>query len=169
MRKDEARKLALSLRKQIDNKAISKIVVDDILSSKVLDKYSNIGIYYPIGKEIDIMDIMNYYPNKKFFLPITRDEISFIEYKKDDKLVDGMFNTKEPIGEIISRDNIECFIIPCVVISKDNMRVGYGKGYYDRYLKDYKGLKIGIAYKDASNLDIEMDLFDLTLDKIFLG
>lgn len=169
MRKDEARKLALSLRKQIDNKAISKTVVDDILSSKVLDKYSNIGIYYPIGKEIDIMDIMNYYPNKKFFLPITRDEISFIEYKKDDKLVDGMFNTKEPIGEIISRDNIECFIIPCVVISKDNMRVGYGKGYYDRYLKDYTGYKIGICYKDSSNMDIDMDIFDVSLDMKFIG
>ena len=37
------------------------------------------------------------------------------------------------------------------------------------YLEGYKGLKIGICYNSTSNLEIEMDSFDLTLDKIFLG
>ena len=112
---------------------------------------------------------MNKYPNKKFYLPITRDEISFIEYKLGDTLVDAKFKTKEPVGDIVSRNMIECFIIPCVAISKTRQRLGYGKGYYDRYLKDYKGFKIGVIYKELNNLDFESDYYDVYLDLVIEG
>lgn len=167
MNKKEARTYALNSRKK-ENKIIASInVVEALIKSNILNDFKRVGIYYPIGNEIDIMPLVNHYSNIEFYLPKTEDDLSFIKY--NGKLVDGPFHTKEPIGKSIKRDLIECFIIPCVAISKDLKRVGYGKGYYDRYLKDYKGLKIGIAYKNASNLDIEMDLFDLALDKIFLG
>ena len=163
MRKEDARRLALSNRPK-DNKDISKFIIDDIYNSGVLDKYNHIGIYYPLGKEIDIMDIMNKYPNKSFYLPKTEDDIYFIKYNLGENLCDGPFKTKEPNGDITPRDIIECFIIPCVAISKDNKRVGYGKGYYDRYLNNYNGLKIGICYNNASDMDIDMDIFDVKLD-----
>ena len=166
MRKDEARRLALSNRPK-DNKEISKLIVDDIYDSRVLDNYDNIGIYYPLGKEIDIMDIMNKYPNKTFYLPKTDKFMYFIKYEFGDKLVDGPFKTKEPEGMIVPINTIECFLIPCVAISKDNKRVGYGKGYYDRYLKNYNGLKIGICYNNASDMDIDMDIYDVKLDMKF--
>lgn len=170
MRKNEARSLAISLRRNINKNEISKMIIDDIIKSNILTKYNRIGIYYPIGKEIDIMNLMNHYIDKSFYLPITRnDNIDFIKYKLGDKLKDGLFNTKEPVGDIVLRDEIECFIIPCVAISKDNKRVGYGKGYYDRYLKDYKGLKIGVCYENSSNMDIIMDEFDVLLDTKFIG
>ena len=115
------------------------------------------------------MDIINIYPNKNFYLPITREEISFIKYNKDDILIPGPFKTKEPVGDIISRDLIECFLIPCVAITKDNKRIGYGKGYYDRYLSNYNGLKIGICYKSYASVDVDADFYDVKLDYKILG
>ena len=109
----------------------------------------------------------DYYKDIEFYLPKTENDLSFIKY--DGNLFDGPFHTKEPIGNAINRDLIECFIIPCVAISKDLKRIGYGKGYYDKYLKDYKGLKIGICYNDVKALDVLMDDFDLKLDIIFTG
>ena len=169
MIKKEARKIALANRKLYNVDLISNKIVEDLYISKVLDKYDNIGIYYPIGKEINIMGIMNKYPNKNFYLPITKEEIAFVKYNSFDILYDGLFNTKEPKGEIINRDLIDCFIIPCVAISKDGKRLGYGKGYYDRYLLGYKGYKIGICYIDESNLDINMDEFDVIINKKIVG
>ena len=168
MKKAEARSLALSLRKKENNVEVSKNIIDQIINLDILNKYSKIGIYYPIGKEIDIIKLVSLFPNKKFYLPKTLDEIHFIEYKENDILVEGPFNTKEPKGNIAPRDEIECFIIPCVAIS-GNKRIGYGKGYYDRYLEGYKGYKIGICYKNVSNLDVDMDSFDLILDDIIVG
>ena len=80
---------------------------------------------------------------------------------------DGMFNTKEPIGKIVDRNTIDCFIIPCVAITTDNKRIGYGKGYYDRYLQGYRGLKIGICYDNMKNVDVKADLFDVIVDYKF--
>ncbi len=167
MDKSLARRYALDLRKNENIIIASNNVIEALIKSKVLNDFKRVGIYYPIGREIDIMPLINHYENIEFYLPKTEENLSFIKY--DGNLINGPFHTKEPIGVPIERDLIECFLIPCVAISADLKRVGYGKGYYDLYLKDYKGLKIGICYKDASNLDIEMDSFDLRLDKIYLG
>ena len=169
MNKIEARKLCLNNRKELDVKSISKDVVNDIYNSCVLKNCKNIGIYYPLKYEIDITSLLDLYPDKVFYLPITTDELSFVRYDKKTVLKDGPFNTKEPVGNIINRDMIDCFFIPCVGINKYNKRIGYGKGYYDRYLGDYKGLKLGICYKNAYGLDVELDEFDLVLDKVFIG
>lgn len=169
MDKIAARSLALEMRKGFDVDLASIKAIDEIINLNILFKYSNVGIYYPIGKEINILKLMDIYPNKNFYLPITRDEISFIRYKKNDKLVKGSFKTMEPIGDIISRNQIEVFIIPCVAVGKDNRRIGYGKGYYDRYLENYNGLKIGICYEKLSNLDVDCDLFDIKLDYVIKG
>lgn len=167
MKKIEARKLALELRKNENKNEASNNVIEALIKSSILNGFKNVGIYFPIGKEIDIMPLVLKYKNINFYLPKTKDEIEFVKYNGN--LVDGSFHTKEPIGNSVNRDLIECFLIPCVAISKDLKRVGYGKGYYDRYLNGYKGLKIGICYNSGANLDIEMDSFDLVLDKIFLG
>ena len=167
MNKIEARRYALSKRSALSNLEKNNNIVSVL--SKYINEYDNIGIYYPIGSEINILSIMELFPNKKFYLPITRDEISFIEYKIGDKLVDASFKTKEPVGNIVDRDLIDCFIIPCVAISNSKQRLGYGKGSYDRYLKGYKGFKIGVIYKELNNLDIECDNFDLYLDLVIEG
>lgn len=169
MDKNYIRKEALKDRKNCDSNTISKKVLDTIIEKKLLDKFKRIGIYYPIGNEINIMGLIDHYKDKEFYLPKTNEEIEFIHYKKGDLLIDGPFKTKEPKGESVNRDLIECFIIPCVAISKSNQRIGYGKGYYDRYLKDYNGYKIGICYSCFGDVDINCDSFDIYLDTKILG
>ena len=169
MDKKEARKKALIDRKSYDNLNRSNDLVKFIIENKILDRFNNIGIYYPIGKEINIMELVNHYKNKSFYLPKTNEEIEFIKYSLNDELIDGPFNTKEPKGNSIDRNLIDCYIIPCVAISKSNQRIGYGKGYYDRYLNGYNGYKIGICYKEYGNLDLELDSYDVYLDMKLLG
>ena len=167
--KKALRALCLNNRNNNDKDLISKNIINQIINNHIIDEYQNIGIYYPIGHEIDIMDIVNKYPNKNLYLPVTRDVIYFVKYNDGDKLIDGKFHTKEPLGIEVDRNNIECFLIPCVGISKDLKRIGYGKGYYDRYLSNYNGYKIGICYKNCTNLDIELDDYDLKLNYVITG
>ena len=169
MNKSEARIYSLDLRKKEDSNISSKNVIKQIVDSNILSNFSNIGIYYPLGNEISIIDLLDIYPNKKFYLPITRDRLYFIEYNKNDSLVNAKFHTKEPKGKIVKRDEIDCFIIPCVGISYEMKRIGYGKGYYDKYLSNYKGYKIGITYNSSFNLDVLLDDYDLKLDLVFKG
>lgn len=169
MDKSTARKYALTLRKNVIPSISSEKVLMEIMQSKIINDNQHIGIYYPIGKEIDILSLVKKYPNKKFYLPVTKEELYFVPYTADTLLVQGPFHTKEPKGEVIPREKITCFFIPCVAISKDNKRIGYGKGYYDRYLQNYKGIKVGICYANSADLDVSCDDFDIELDYKFLG
>mgnify|MGYP004554252527 CR=1 FL=1 len=164
MNKCEARSFSLAMRKKYDLNLASINAIDEIINMDIINNYSNIGIYYPIGREISILKLLKLFPDKKFYLPITKDEISFARYKLGDQLVKGPFKTMEPVGDVVCREEIEVFFIPCVAISKDNKRIGYGKGYYDRYLAGYNGIKIGICYKELSELDVLCDSFDVELD-----
>lgn len=167
MTKNEARKQALKNRKNNNAFHSSKIVIDKIIQDNILINYKHIGIYYPINNEIDITELRRFYKDKYFYLPKTNDIMEFALYS--DILVDGPFHTKEPIGNAVSRDLIECFIIPCVAITNDYKRIGYGKGYYDRYLSGYKGKKIGICYNDSSNISCDTDDYDIILDMKIVG
>ena len=168
MEKKKARSIALEERKGFDPRSRSLALVNKIIESKILDKFNNIGIYYPIGYEMDITPLVDYYSDKSFYLPIIREEIAFKPYSNI--LVKGLFHSYEPkYGEIVERDSIDCFIIPCVGISVNNRRIGYGKGYYDKYLEGYNGYKIGISYKEHGSLDCDTDIFDLVLDEKILG
>lgn len=166
MDKKTARAEALLIRKQLDTITQSKLLVNEIIESKILEKYNKIGIYFPLKNEINIIDIMNHYLNKEFYLPITRDILYFSRYKIGDKLLDGPFRTKEPNGVSIDINMLDCVIIPCVAIDKNKRRIGYGKGYYDKTLANFKGFKIGVCHKELIGLDIEMEDFDLVLDYV---
>jgi 5-formyltetrahydrofolate cyclo-ligase len=59
--------------------------------------------------------------------------------------------------------NVVC-IVPAVVFDKKGYRIGYGGGYYDRYLAGFRGTKIGFAYRDFIVNSVPHGRFDLTVD-----
>ena len=61
-------------------------------------------------------------------------------------------------------------IVPALAISKNNSRVGYGKGYYDRYIKDHKiKYKLGVIYDFQEVDEIETTPLDQKLDEYIKG
>lgn len=168
MTKQEARKLALNKRKDFDIVSLSNEYVEKIIASDVLSKYEHIGIYYPLKYEINLLELIKHYKNKSFYLPKTRDILEFSKYDLNDTLIDGPFKTKEPVGDNINVNKMDCVIIPCVAISKDKRRIGYGKAYYDKTLACYKGYKIGICFKEFVGLEIEVEQYDLIMDMVII-
>lgn len=169
MTKQIARKECLIVRNQFNNnRARSNRVIKQIVDSHILDNMKYVGIYYPIKNEINVLGLVAKYPNITFCIPKTKEEISF--YPLGEDIVVGKYGIIEPANEeLISREKIEAFIIPSVGINKEKRRLGYGKGYYDRYLTGYNGVKIGVQYKELCELDFESFDYDLELDYIFKG
>lgn len=169
MIKSEARVLAKENLKNIDLKLHSKKCLNTLLENNYLDGFNKIGIYYPLKYEIDILDLI-YLLNKEFYLPKTiGDDLYFIKLENINDLRKGQFGILEPVGDPVNLNELEAIIIPCLAISKDNKRLGYGKGYYDRALQNYNGLKIGVCLKELVGLPIEMEHYDLKLDIILRG
>ncbi len=143
-------------------------IVRDIVDSKILEKYNTIALYYPLAGEINLLPLLNEYKDKRFVFPKTLDVISFYYENDLNNFSEKKFHVMEPnSNNLVERSEIECFIIPCVGITKDMQRIGYGKGYYDKYLLGYTGLKIGVVYKELNNIDFKGDPWDLKLDIVF--
>lgn len=159
------------------SKSISKVknkkVLNDIINSSVLGNFNIIGIYFPLKNEYDILDLIKAYPNKRFAFPrvIDKDNIIFIEAVNTSDFEKAAFGLYEPkfVKEfVIKRDLIECFIIPCIAVSKGK-RIGFGAGYYDKYLEGYKGKIIGVVNSKSVVNHVDMDSHDIFLENIFEG
>ena len=77
------------------------------------------------------------------------------------------FNLFQFHGEIeIEKDQLYLMIVPLVGYNQNNYRLGYGGGYYDRYLKNYNGYTIGLAYTFQYLKDYQPEFFDIPLNQI---
>ena len=145
--------------------------------SKIVKKYKykkkNISLYYPISYELNILNIVNvkFFKNFNFLLPIIKKNHSmyFCEWKKNDVLRLNSLGVPEPIkSKIITPDII---LVPMLAFDKNKNRLGYGKGFYDRYLNSLKrkkkrSLAIGIAFNFQKYNKLPTNKNDFKLDYI---
>jgi 5-formyltetrahydrofolate cyclo-ligase len=76
---------------------------------------------------------------------------------------------QEPIPEItelVAAEEIDCIIVPGIVFDINGYRIGYGGGYYDRYLKDFEGSLISLAFDTQIVDSIPFESHDLPVDII---
>ena len=85
-----------------------------------------------------------------------------------DDLEKGMYGIDEPKQhcEIIKAENAQnsVLIVPGLCFSYDGYRLGYGKGYYDRFISRYKGYTVGVCYSEFMTDDIPVDEYDRCVD-----
>lgn len=101
-------------------------------------------------------------------VPGTRD-MDFYIIKGYEDLEPGAFGVLEPIPDkCVKLTDFEASvcIVPALVYDKQGYRLGYGKGYYDRFLSCYRGACIGLAYSDWVKDTLPHGRFDRTVDII---
>ena len=168
MTKSEFRKHCISIEKTDDGQVLEKIIKSNILSNSGI-----VGIYYPLKNEYDILGLLDTYKDKTFVFPrvVSSQEIVFIKARNLELFEDTKFSMREPVyneSNIIKVSEIDTFIVPCVGISKGK-RIGFGAGYYDRYLENNNKLLIGVVNKLCITDSVLMEDYDLAIDKVFKG
>lgn len=173
MNKNELRKKYLLIRKDIQNKDDKSLIIfNKLIKKDFFLKAKNIGLYASKKDEVDTFRLIEYclINNINIYLPKVIDENNMEFYKIDsiDDLTIGSFNILEPRNDLKKlEDKLDLIIVPLVVCDLNNNRIGYGKGYYDNYLKDLDIYKVGLAYKEQfSEIEIETNENDIKLDLI---
>ena len=127
----------------------------------------SIGCYYSIGSEVQtkpiIQDLLN--QNKKVSLPkIMNDILVFRSIKNFNKLEKGNFGILEPKDDWPEEKSFDVILVPAIGLTKGGVRLGYGHGYYDKFLADKSVTKIALTYSKqivksipSSDHDIKMD------------
>ena len=105
---------------------------------------------------------------KKVYLPKTLPgrQMTFLPYHPD-KLKQSPFGVWEPFesGPAISKDQLDLIQVPGVVWDERGYRIGFGGGYYDRYLADYPGATLSLAY-GFQKASFKEESFDISVGEV---
>ncbi|PWH83714.1 5-formyltetrahydrofolate cyclo-ligase [Algibacter marinivivus] len=170
MTKAELRKTYKALRKNLSETQIDdlSLAISNQLLKLPIWEYSFYHIFLPIEeqKEVNTEYILNILSGKDKNILISKSDFTtgdMTHYLLTDNTVinKNSYNIPEPVDGIeITNDKIEVVFIPLLAFDKKGNRVGYGKGFYDRFLASCKPetLKIGLSFFEA---EVEIsDVFD---------
>ncbi len=174
MVKSQIRKKIIKLRK-FKNKKNIKLNFSKLLRIlKILNyKKKLFGGYYPINFEMDDIHILRELEKKgaKISLPKIKsnNEMDFYHWDSKNLLTVNKFGIPEPLKT--KKVYPDIIFVPLVAFDKNLYRIGYGGGYYDRYIdkisKIKKILKIGIAHSCQKINKVPLNKYDRKLDIIF--
>ena len=173
MSKETLRKKLINLRKvKYTKNSINFIKFKKILHTMKPGNIKNIGGYYPINSEIDCLDILKKLQIRNFeiSLPVIKknNNIDFYEWSLKDSLEISNFGIPEPSKK--KKVYPDILIVPLVGFDKNNFRLGYGGGYYDRYIEKVTNIKkiftIGFGFSFQELKKIPTNKFDQKLDII---
>ena len=178
MLKSELRKIYKQKRKTLTDaeKSIFQNSIYQQIFELDLSQISNVHLFLSMQKfnEIDTQPIIDFFRNKDKRIIVSRcnfedDTLSHFYLEENTKLILSKFGVPEPINaEEVEETTIDLVFVPLLISDKQNYRVGYGKGFYDRFLaackKDCK--TIGINFFNPIDKITDTHKFDIPLDKI---
>lgn len=181
--KAEQRKYFLAKRNSLSNEDIerkSSIITEYFFRSKLYEQTNAVMAYVSIKSEVRTEKLIEKLIEDKgrALIPKCNTDTNTLKvYSISDFscLTKGAYNILEPDNEkIISgiikevdKTEIDAVITPAAAFDSLGFRLGYGAGYYDRFLKDYTGIKIGFEFSDCICERISAEKEDIPVDIIF--
>ena len=169
--KNVLRSISKNKRKNILNKEFKeKIITTKILKDKKVINTKNILIYVSMKEEVStkilIEELLKL--KKNIFVPkVIGKEIKFYKIESLMELKISNLGILEPVGEIQYKGSKDAVcIVPGLLFDKFNNRLGYGGGYYDKFLSENEVYKIGICFKEFLIDKINVDKHDIKMNKV---
>ncbi len=146
---------------------------------KLLKKKNKVGnlkisIYFPSSFEVDLLRIIEieYFRTCIFLLPVIENNntINFYRWKKNDVLKINKYGIPEPIKS--HKEIPDVALVPLLAFDKNKNRLGYGKGFYDKYLNNQikinkkNILTVGIAFSFQKHHNLPIKNNDYNLDYV---
>ncbi len=173
MNKVEIRKKILLLRKKNYFKNLS-IDTNKILRFLERKKIKNkiIGGYYPYNYEIDVLNILKKLEKKGFIISLPKignnNKMNFYQWSFKNPLSINVYGIPEPVSK--KKVNPEILLIPLVAFDSKLNRLGYGGGYYDRYISAYQHnkeiIKVGVGFSFQKIDKLPINKYDKKLDYV---
>lgn len=174
MEKVEIRKAFRHRRRELPSDFVDE--KSELITEKILklieqndEQFDNILIYCPIENEVDILKLMSKSKHNRFYVPkICDGQMQVTKYNKKKRKKNSFGIEEIDTDEYLDPLELDLVILPGVVFGRDFTRVGFGKGYYDRYLSQIRDnvYKVGVCYDFQLVDSIKSEDFDVEVDAI---
>ena len=161
----------------------SSNVLNSIFNTHLLDECDCLYTYVTLSSEIDTILIITkaFDMGIKVAVPVSITDshtLEFYEINNLNDLVLGTYNVLEPnihtSSKVTNRGtNASICLVPGLVFDISGNRLGYGCGYYDRFLSSFIGKTIGLTYKETYVKSLallgDLDEHDIAVDRVIVG
>lgn len=148
----------------------SQAIIHKVLQHPLYLQAKTVGIYVSLPGEVDTLSlIQEALKTHRVCVPkVIGQDMEFYEIYSLNDLQEGTFHVLEPMrAELIAPQDIDLMIVPMLAFDSKLNRVGYGKGFYDKYFsRGFQGYKMGLAFSFQEVDEINNDAFDCPLDEV---
>lgn len=155
-----------------EQQTIGEKLTDHLIQSDIWNNASSIGVTISQGFEWDTKAIIDatWKANKQVSVPkcdpATKD-LTFYQLDTYEQLEVVYFNLKEPNpvkSQKTGKADIDLLIVPGLLFDKSGYRIGFGGGYYDRFMADFTNVTVSLVSNVQVMEDIPKETFDLPVD-----
>lgn len=174
--KRELRKTYAQKRNLIDKDVwvcYNNKIADKLLKSDLYKSAKTVFVYVSIGSEVETLGLIDRMiaDGKAVAVPLCDTKshtMKSVLIKSRADLKRGAYNIPEPddISNVIDKSEIDLCIVPALAFDRHGMRLGYGAGFYDRFLQGFDGISVGIAFDECIAESLPHDEFDVAVDVI---
>lgn len=173
--KNALRRIYSSRRAEIDDayhREASEKIADFFFDSEAYKNAETVLLYLSINREVRTRLMVDRIlaDGKRLALPVCFDNgrMTFRYITDKSQLVKGKFSAPEPnetCEEYVGNTPTVC-VIPAIAFDKAGYRLGYGKGYYDRYLSRFDTVRIGFSFEELFVDELPHGRYDAACDAV---
>ena len=147
----------------------SQKIISKLMKTKVISEAKSIGCYYSIGSEVQTVELITHLLEEKKIVSLPSISNGMMTFRKIEdltKLEKGEFDIPEPKDNAQVEEKHDVILVPCVGLDNEGNRIGYGAGFYDKYLEKKDLIKIGLSYSKQIVKTIPVSKNDIKMDWI---
>lgn len=156
----------------IQNAELSARISEHILALSAYTSAGRILCYTSFKNEVETRGLIRQAlsSGKEIYLPVVRNATRMDAvrlYTPDDAMKKSKFGVWEPVGdEILPPDKLDFVLVPGVGFDKKGTRIGYGAGYYDRFLRQTQCVTVGMAFELQMVNEIPRESHDIRMNYV---
>lgn len=177
MTKDRIRKMMKTKLKKISKPEYEQKsfqIARELFTLEAWKKAETIGITISNPPEVDTYFIIKqaWLEGKNIAVPRCKTEEKQLDFRfisSFDQLENIYIHLWEPkieVTQTVTKEEIELLVVPGLAFTKDGYRVGFGGGYYDRYLVDFDNQTISLAFAEQLVAEMPIDTYDKPVKQI---
>ncbi len=175
MSKHEQRERARKLRSALtgeERREKDREIFNNLMSMPEIQKARSVMIYLSFGSEVDTFRILEELlkSGKSVYAPVTDPKtchMTAVRVENQADLKRGAYGVAEPGGNTsLAPQELDVILIPGLVFDESGGRIGYGAGYYDRFLRKTNAVKAALCYELQLVEKAETDPWDENVDCI---
>ncbi|WP_314065195.1 5-formyltetrahydrofolate cyclo-ligase [uncultured Vagococcus sp.] len=165
------RKLGLDIPRK---KQQERAVLSQLFESTLWQNATSVGLTLSMGLEFSTQKIIEraWQEGKITAVPKTAPQrkMDFIKITSGTIYEESNFGVREPLtNDIMKGNQLDLLIVPGVAFRLDGYRVGFGGGYYDRYLADYTGQTCSLVFQEQLNQEWKPETLDQPVGTLFMA